>query len=316
MSVASRNSAAIRGLGFLVFSCLMAAQTSTPAWNTGPPPNSKPGRNLPPAQSARRRPSSKPSPSKDSRPASEPAAPSGPLQPLTLDQTPATAPEVSYNAGQLTITARNSSLSDILRAVRSQTGASFDIPLGATERVVGRFGPGPESQVLATLLNGSRFNYVMLGSPTDPTAVTALILTPKTGESAAENPTAYQANQGFNSTGPATAFSRAINPNGQLPAPQVGDGAMEGDGATDGEDSADPAEQSEGDQGGAPQALPNGQPAVKTPQQLLQELQQQQLLLRQQQPQQGQNPQPQPSSANPPLIPSSRPELPPKPDRQ
>jgi hypothetical protein len=203
-----------------------------------------------------------------------------------------------------------------LRAVRSQTGASFDIPLGATERVVGRFGPGPENQVLAMLLNGSRFNYVMLGSPTDPTAVTALILTPKTGESAAENPPAYQANQGFNSSGP-TAFSRPINPNGQLPAPQVGDGATEGDVGTDGEDSVDPAEQSEGDQEGAPQALPNGQPAVKTPQQLLQELQQQQLLLQQQQQQQqGQNPQQQPSNANPQLIPPSRPELPQKPDRQ
>ena len=313
MSVAPRKSALIRGLVFLVFSCMMAAQTSSPVWSTGPPSNSKPGQNPAPSQSVRRHASSKPSPSKDSAAASQAAAPPGPLQPLTLDQTPATAPEVSYSAGRLTITARNSSLGDILRAVRSRTGASFEIPLGATERVVGRFGPGPENQVLASLLNGSRFNYVMLGSAADPSAVTALILTPKTGESP-ENPSAYQANQGFNGTGPTTALSRPINPNGQVLPPQVAGGAMESDSGTDGEDSVDQAEQPEGDREGAPQGLPNGQPAVKTPQQLLQELQQQQLIQQQQQ-QQGQNPQQQPANPNPQMI-QPRPEPPQRPDRQ
>jgi hypothetical protein len=317
MSVAPRKCAPIQGLVFLVFSCALAAQTSPSLRISPSPPKSKSARNSVESQGPRRHTGGKPSPGKESKTAPQPAAPPGPLQPLTLDQMPVTAPEVLYRAGQLTITARNSSLGDILRAVRSQTGASFDVPPSATERVVGRFGPGPENQVLATLLNGSHFNYVMLGSATDATAVTELILTPRAGEST-ENAPAYQADQGFHNTGPTTAFSRPINPNGQVPPPQVGDGATDADNATDGDESADQAEQSDGDQEGAPQGVPNGQPAVKTPQQLLQELQQQQLIQQQQQRQQpqGQNPQQQPANPNPQLIPPQRPELQQRPERE
>jgi len=45
-----------------------------------------------------------------------------------------------------------------------QTGAEIEIP-SATERVVTHLGPGPARDVMADLLNGSRFNYVLLGSP-------------------------------------------------------------------------------------------------------------------------------------------------------
>ena len=297
--------ASIQSLVFLALSCAMAAQTSTPVTGTASANPKFPRHHL----------SGKPSPVKELKPAPQPTAPAGPLQPLTLDQVPASAPEVNYGAGQLTITARNSSLGDILRAVRSQTGASFDIPANATERVVGRFGPGPANQVLSTLLNGSRFNYVILGSATDPTAVTALILTPKTGETS-ENASASQVDQGLSNAGPATAFARPMNPTGQVPPPQVG--TMESDNGTDGDESGDQADQAEGDQEGAPQGLPNGQPAVKTPQQLLQELQQQQLLQQQQQQQQqGQNQPQQPGNQNPPqLVPPQRPELQQQRDRQ
>jgi hypothetical protein len=310
----------MRGLVLLVFSCGLVAQSSPSPRINPSPPKSKSAQNSVESQGARRHSGGKPSPGKESKTTpQQPAPPPGPLQPLTLDQMPVTAPEVLYRAGQLTITARNSSLGDILRAVRSQTGASFDVPPSATERVVGRFGPGPENQVLATLLNGSHFNYVMLGSVTDATAVTELILTPRAGESP-ENAPAYQADQGLNHAGPTTAFSRPINPNGQLSPPQVGDGAAEADNATDGDESADQAEQSDGDQEGAPQGVPNGQPAVKTPQQLLQELQQQQLIQQQQQQQQqqqGQNPQQQqPANPSPQLIPPQRPELQQKPERE
>jgi hypothetical protein len=96
--------------------------------------------------------------------------------PLSLAQMPASPPRVAFSDGQLTITAENSTLGDILRGVRSQTGASVDVPGNATERVVGQFGPGPARDVLAALLNGSHFNYVLLGSPTDPGALDRVIL--------------------------------------------------------------------------------------------------------------------------------------------
>src|SRR5438132_8146834 len=94
-----------------------------------------------------------------------PSGPQGPVQQLPLDSIPAVAPQVSYQDGQLTIVAPNSTLADILRAVRKQTAAEIEIPANANERVVTHLGPGPARQVVAQLLNGSRFNYVLLGSP-------------------------------------------------------------------------------------------------------------------------------------------------------
>jgi hypothetical protein len=108
-----------------------------------------------------------------------PPLPRGPLSQLPMDQIPATPATVSYEGGLLTISAQNSTLGEILRDVRKLTGASIDIPPGATERVVTHLGPGAPRDVLAVLLNGSAFNYVMLGSNSDPTAVSSIVLLPK-----------------------------------------------------------------------------------------------------------------------------------------
>ena len=98
-----------------------------------------------------------------------------------MDQIPATPAKVSYQGGLLTISAQNSTLGEILRDVRKLTGASIEIPPGSGtgERVVAHLGPAAPRDVLAGLLNGSSFNYVMLGSSSDPTAVSSVILTPK-----------------------------------------------------------------------------------------------------------------------------------------
>jgi hypothetical protein len=78
-------------------------------------------------------------------------------------------PKVTYLNGQLTVTARNASLGDVLRAVSTQTGAVIEFPADrAGERISAQAGPGPVRDVLARLFNGSRFNYVILGSPTSP----------------------------------------------------------------------------------------------------------------------------------------------------
>src|SRR5439155_9036157 len=88
-----------------------------------------------------------------------------PPPPPTPEQLPAQPPQVSYLNGQLTIISQNSTLSDILTAVRRQTGAQIEIPAAASERVAGRMGPGPARTVIAELLNGSHFDYVMIASP-------------------------------------------------------------------------------------------------------------------------------------------------------
>src|SRR6266849_7649990 len=111
-------------------------------------------------------------------PAPEPAPV---LAPLNLEQMPSSPPQVTFLNGQLTIAAQNSTLGDILRAVRKQTGAAVEIPANATERVVGQSGPGLARDVLASLLNGSHFNYVMLGSATNPDLMERVILISKSG---------------------------------------------------------------------------------------------------------------------------------------
>lgn len=98
---------------------------------------------------------------------------------LPPDQRPAIAPVVTYANGKLTIVAKNSTLSDILSAVGEKTGAAIDVPEDATERVVSALGPGPAREVVAALLNGSHFNYVMVGTETNPNSVARVILTAK-----------------------------------------------------------------------------------------------------------------------------------------
>jgi hypothetical protein len=88
------------------------------------------------------------------------------------------APKVTYRDGQLTIRALNVSLGDLLRAVSTQTGAVIEFPAErAGDAFSAQAGPGPVRDVLATLLNGSRFNYVMLGSTGNPNLLQRMILT-------------------------------------------------------------------------------------------------------------------------------------------
>jgi hypothetical protein len=234
-----------------------------------------------------------------------PPLPSGPLQPVPLDQLPSVPPQVNYASGKLTIVAENSSLGDILREVRKRTGASFDIPASANDRVATRIGPGPARDVLATLLNGTSFNYVMVGSANDPTALSSLVLTAKpagaaTTQTAQNQAPAYTAPD----LGPGTGRPGFVPP--QPVPPQTAENDDEKD--DDEADNSDQDQQAEGQTGqpgqpGTPVPLPgqiqqpdqtdaNGQPVnagPRTPQQILQMLQQR----NQQQQQQNQDQPPQ-----------------------
>src|ERR1700690_344751 len=110
-----------------------------------------------------------------------PSGPQGPVPQVPLDALPPVAPEVTYQNGLLTIVAPNSTLGDILRSVRKHTSADIEVPAAASERVVTRLGPGPAREVMAELLNGSRFNYVLLGAPANDGVLTRVVLGVKTG---------------------------------------------------------------------------------------------------------------------------------------
>lgn len=102
------------------------------------------------------------------------------------ENAPARLPlEVSFRNGLLAIKSNKSTLSEVLFAVQQRTGAEIAIPAGAEqERVVADLGPGPAQEVLAHLLNGSRFNFLILNSASDPRQLDRVILTPR-GEAGA-----------------------------------------------------------------------------------------------------------------------------------
>src|SRR5262249_39535387 len=102
--------------------------------------------------------------------------------PLRPSQMPPNPPRVSYVGGQLTVTASNSTFSDVLVAVRNATGIKIEgIGLTGGDRVFGQFGPGSPRDVLDFLLTGARFDFIILGTIEDPNAAQKLILSPRMG---------------------------------------------------------------------------------------------------------------------------------------
>ncbi len=105
-----------------------------------------------------------------------------PSPPPTPEQMPPSAPQVTYGNGLLSIVARNSTLRDVLAAVRARTGMVIEgASDSAFERVAVQLGPAPVEDVLRSLLQGSRFDYVILGSESRPGAVERIILTARQG---------------------------------------------------------------------------------------------------------------------------------------
>jgi hypothetical protein len=144
----------------------------------------------------------------------------------------------------------------------------MEIPSNATERVVTHLGPGPARDVMAELLNGSRFNYVLLGSQSDANLLTRVVLVAKSGsDTPGPNPQPGQPglNQPPNPTMPQDAANVQAEPEPQEAADET---------AEENQDQANEGEQ----------PPPPEPPGIKTPQQLLQEMQQRQLQMQQQQP--------------------------------
>src|SRR3954453_373907 len=142
-----------------------------------------------------------------------PAPPPPPPTPAQLPPQPA---RVSMRDGLLTIEANNSTLADVLAGVRRETKAAIDLPPGASgERVVANLGPGTPQNVLASLFNGSRFDYIIVGSEDQPQAVQRVILRAKSGPEPA-------------SGGPPIVAQRAPNGANVQPAEQPDEGEDQG----------------------------------------------------------------------------------------
>jgi hypothetical protein len=175
-------------------------------------------------------------------------------------------PTVTWNSQGLSIQASNSSLSQILNAIGTKTGAKIE-GVSGDERVFGEYGPGPARDVLTQLLRGSAYDFLMLGDQGQGTP-RQVILTARRG-------------------GAATP-SRNVSP--QQPQDPTDD---EGVSEPEPEEQIQPPPAPQQQQ---PQAMPQQEPM--TPQQRMQMMQQQRLqqmqqLQQQYQQQQQQQPQPQ-----------------------
>ena len=205
------------------------------------------------------------------------------------DQYPPKPPRVSFRNGQLSIIAENSTLPDILTAIHQRTGAAMELPTTlSSERVAVKLGPASTGDVLAALLNGSHFDYIVLNRPEDPSSPERIILR----EKVAADPNPAANNNGYNNGYVASAQPPAYQPPEVQEMPET---------APD-EEVAEP-ESAPGQSPDANYTPPAGdQNQGKTPEQLLEEL-------RQMQQQQRGQPQPQLQPPQPPLVDNGQPQL-------
>jgi hypothetical protein len=267
---------------------------------SGPPQSTKP------AEAAK--PSAVQPPAQVQTPA-QTEAPQQPVYPPRPEQMAPVAPLVTYQNGQLSIVAQNATLSSILSAVKTRTGAQLDMPAdAANDRVAAQLGPGNPRDVIASLLQGSRFDYIVLGSVDDPNLLSQIVLTTRRGGSGAGTAVA---GGGPSSSGGSSAQTAPFR--GGVSRPEINAEEEEAEPPPPPEPEPVPAAENPQPQpgvyqpgapgmnvpGGNPQgAVPGqanpqqpgqvpGQPGqVRTPEQLLQELQRMQQQQQQQQQQQ------------------------------
>lgn len=95
--------------------------------------------------------------------APQPAAPPPPPKPQWPVNDPPQQASVAWSAQGLSIDAKNSSLEQILNDIAAQTGVKIQ-GMDKDERVFGVYGPGQPRDVLSTLLEGTDYNVLMVGS--------------------------------------------------------------------------------------------------------------------------------------------------------
>jgi hypothetical protein len=102
------------------------------------------------------------------------------VEPVHVEESAQPLLDVTFHDGMLGIRANKVTLSEVLFAVQQRTGAQVDIAAGAEqEQVVAEIAPAPAPEVLARLLNGSKFNFLILSGATDPQRLDHVILTPR-----------------------------------------------------------------------------------------------------------------------------------------
>lgn len=174
----------------------------------------------------------------------------------------------------LTVEALNCPMNKLLTAIRNKTGIEFEGIERANEPVAVVLGPAPEGEVIAAILAGSRYDFLVIGRPDSPGVVQRVVLTPRGA--------------------PATA-ARAAQPV-PTPQPEPEEEAADEQAAEEPQDTA--VQPPQAPTAGLQQPIQNPNPTgPKTPEQLLEEIQK----LKEKQ-QQGQPPAGNPAPRKPPGI--------------
>lgn len=163
---------------------------------------------------------------------------------------------IVWNSHGLRVDASNSSLQQILKDVATATGTKIS-GLDSDQRIFGAYGPGPARNVLSQLLDGSGYNVLMIGDRGQGTPRQVVLSKAPTGPAPAPPP-------GSNSNVEDNSSTEVEEPQPQ-PQPEP-----------------PPAAPNNG-------FVPGAQP--RTPQQILQEMQQRQQRIEQMQQQPNANPQ-------------------------
>lgn len=170
-----------------------------------------------------------------------------PVAPPTLRpaEQPANPATIDFNSGLLTVRAQNSSLVSILTQIQHQTGLIID-GLSHDQRIYGQYGPGNISTTLSALLDGTGYDFVIVGNGSSHTPARLILSTPSAaGAAPAQQP-------------PPAAVSNEADPSVSAPENPPPENS-EGD-----------APQADGDQGGP--SDPTAPPQAKSSQEIFNEL--------------------------------------------
>lgn len=188
-----------------------------------------------------------------------------PPVPATLMNSSPVKPNVTLQNGQLTIDAPNSSLSDVLSSVHRVTGATLEGPTPG-ERIAIKLGPGSPEQVLNALLQGTAYDYVIVGTPGAPENITRIVLaTSGGGEADGSEPGPADR------PGPPGATPGDVPHRHGMFSPRQPPETSPEDASSGEDEQAQPQPQPEQQQ---PDAQQQQQPAQKSPEDLFKELQQ------------------------------------------
>ena len=114
-------------------------------------------------------------------------APAEAAEPVTPPEPPKPKVTVAFQNGLLTIHSERASLSEVLNEIHQQTGAEIDLPPGTgQEPVFLDIGPASPKDALNALLDGSSYNFVLVGSSSNPNALERILLSSKDGSTAVD----------------------------------------------------------------------------------------------------------------------------------